>query len=57
VLHAFPDAKLVACDQQVVDEARGHTSPAAMASWNSRFAGQLPQSPAVPALASSLART
>jgi glyoxylase-like metal-dependent hydrolase (beta-lactamase superfamily II) len=53
VLDAFPDARLLASDQQVVDEARGQTSPKAMASWNSRFAGQLPQSPAVPALASS----
>jgi len=53
VLDAFPDAELIACDQQVVEEARGQTSPRAMASWNSRFAGQLPQSPAVPALSSS----
>ena len=53
VLDAFPDAQLMACDQQVVDEARGQTTPAAMASWNSWFAGQLPQSPAVPALTSS----
>jgi hypothetical protein len=43
----------MACDQQVVDEARGQTTPAAMASWNSRFAGQLSQSPAVPALTRS----
>ena len=53
VLDAFPDAQLIACDQQVVDDARGQTTPAAMASWNSRFAGQLPQSPTVPALTSS----
>src|SRR3954470_13135168 len=53
VLDAFPDAQLMACDQRVVDEARGQTTPAAMASWNSRFAGQLSQSPAVPALTSS----
>ena len=39
----------MACDQQVVDEARRQTSPTGMASWNSRFAGQLSQSPAVPA--------
>jgi len=53
VLDAFPDAQLIACDQQVVDEARGQTTPKAMASWNARFAGQFSQSPAVPALASS----
>ena len=52
-LDAFPEARLMACDQQVVDEARGQTTPAAMASWNSRFAGQLPQSPAVPAVTRS----
>jgi glyoxylase-like metal-dependent hydrolase (beta-lactamase superfamily II) len=53
LLDAFPDAQLMACDQQVVDEARGQTSPAALASWNSRFPGQLPQSPAIPALTPS----
>jgi glyoxylase-like metal-dependent hydrolase (beta-lactamase superfamily II) len=53
VLDAFPGAQLMACDQQVVDEARGQTTPKAMASWNSRFAGQLSQSPAVPALTAS----
>jgi glyoxylase-like metal-dependent hydrolase (beta-lactamase superfamily II) len=53
VLDAFPDAQLIACDQQVVDQARGQTTPAALASWNSRFAGQFSQSPAVPTLASS----
>jgi glyoxylase-like metal-dependent hydrolase (beta-lactamase superfamily II) len=53
VLDAFPDAQLMACDQQVVDEARGQTGPKAMASWNSRFAGQLSQSPAVPTLTGS----
>ena len=54
VLDAFPDAQLVACDQQVVDEARGQTTPEAIAHWNSWFpAGQFSQSPAVPALANS----
>ena len=53
LLDAFPDAQLMACDQQVVDEARGQTTPERLACWNSRFAGQLPQSPAVPALTSS----
>jgi len=54
VLDTFPGAQLVACDQQVVDEARGQTTPQAMASWNSRFAGQFSPSPVVPVLASSL---
>jgi glyoxylase-like metal-dependent hydrolase (beta-lactamase superfamily II) len=53
VLDAFPDAALLACDQQVVDAARGQLSAKAMASWNSRFPGQLPQSPPVPELAGS----
>ena len=53
VLDAFPDAQLMACDQQVVDEARRQTTPKVMASWNSRFAGQFSQSPVVPTLTSS----
>jgi glyoxylase-like metal-dependent hydrolase (beta-lactamase superfamily II) len=53
VLDAFPGAQLIACDQQVVDEARGQTTPTAIASWNSRFGEQFSQSPAVPALASA----
>lgn len=53
LLDAFPAAKLMASDQQVVDEARGHTSPGFMAFWNYWFAGQLPESPVVPALTSS----
>ena len=53
VLDAFPGAQLVACDQQVVGEARGQTAAKVMASWDSRFAGQLSQSPAVPALTNS----
>jgi glyoxylase-like metal-dependent hydrolase (beta-lactamase superfamily II) len=53
VLDTFPGAQLVASDQQVVDEARGQTTPEAMALWNSWFAGQFSQSPAVPTLASS----
>jgi glyoxylase-like metal-dependent hydrolase (beta-lactamase superfamily II) len=54
VLDAFPDAQLTACDQQVVDEARSQTTPEVMASWNSRFPGQLSQTPAVPVVTSSL---
>jgi glyoxylase-like metal-dependent hydrolase (beta-lactamase superfamily II) len=53
VLDAFPGGQLIACHQQVVDEARGQTTKGAMASWNSRFAGQLSQSPAIPTLTSS----
>jgi len=53
VLGAFPGAQLMASDQQVVDEARGQTTPGAMAIWNTWFAGQFPQSPVVPALTSS----
>ena len=53
VLDAFPDAQLMACDQQVVDEARDSTTPERIAFWNSLFAGQFSQSPVVPALASS----
>src|SRR6266566_4319865 len=53
VLDAFPGAQLVACDQQVGGEARGQTTAKVMASWNSRFAGQLSQSPVVPALTNS----
>lgn len=53
VLDAFPDAELVACDQQVVDEARRQTTPEVMARWNTRFPGQLSPSPGVPVLTSS----
>jgi glyoxylase-like metal-dependent hydrolase (beta-lactamase superfamily II) len=53
VLDAFPGAQLMACDQQVVDEARGQTTAKVMARWNSRFAGQFSQSPVLPALAGS----
>jgi glyoxylase-like metal-dependent hydrolase (beta-lactamase superfamily II) len=53
VLDAFPGTPLIACDQQVVDQARAQTTPKAIASWNTRFAGQFSQSPAVPVLAGS----
>jgi glyoxylase-like metal-dependent hydrolase (beta-lactamase superfamily II) len=53
VLDAFPGAQLVACDQRVVDAARGQIIPKVMASWNSRFTGQISQSPQVPVLAGS----
>jgi glyoxylase-like metal-dependent hydrolase (beta-lactamase superfamily II) len=53
VLDAFPEAQLMACDQQVVDEARSQTTPEVMATWNSWFAGQFSLSPVVPALTSS----
>ncbi|WP_433379940.1 MBL fold metallo-hydrolase [Actinoplanes sp. CA-142083] len=48
LLDAYPESRLIACDRQVVDEARGQTSPAAMQRWNAFFAGQLPASPPVP---------
>ena len=53
VLEAFPDARLVACDQQVVDEARRQTTPQGMRNWNTWFAGQFSQSPVAPSLTSS----
>jgi glyoxylase-like metal-dependent hydrolase (beta-lactamase superfamily II) len=52
-LDAFPGAPLMACDQRVVDEARGQTTPEGMASWNSWFAGQFSPFPVLPALTSS----
>src|SRR5438045_1160680 len=51
LLEAFPHVQLMACDQQGVDEGLGQAKPTALASWNSRFPGQLTQSPAIPDLA------
>jgi glyoxylase-like metal-dependent hydrolase (beta-lactamase superfamily II) len=53
VLAAFPYARLIAADQQVVDEARAQVTPAGMTNWNTWFAGQVSQSPATPVLADS----
>jgi glyoxylase-like metal-dependent hydrolase (beta-lactamase superfamily II) len=53
VLEAFPDAQLIAIDQQVVEDARGQTTPEVMAHWTSWFPGQLPTSPVLPALTRS----
>ncbi len=53
VLDAFPEAPLLASDQQVVDDARADASPEHLAFWDSLFAGQFPQNPVVPALATS----
>jgi glyoxylase-like metal-dependent hydrolase (beta-lactamase superfamily II) len=53
VLEAFPEAQLLACDQQVVDDARSQATHEAITRWNAWFAGQLSRSPAVPTLASS----
>ena len=53
VLDTFPDAQLLACDQEVVDEAQHQTAPDEMAIWDSWFAGQFSRSPAMPALTSS----
>src|SRR6478752_3454887 len=40
VLEAYPDIQLMACNQQVVDEARASILPQHLAFWNSLFAGQ-----------------
>jgi glyoxylase-like metal-dependent hydrolase (beta-lactamase superfamily II) len=48
VVDAFPGSRLVTCDQRVVDEARGQTTPGSMARWNALFPGQLPASPPIP---------
>jgi glyoxylase-like metal-dependent hydrolase (beta-lactamase superfamily II) len=53
VLEAFPDAHLLACDQEVVNEALGQTAPEVMALWDSWFTGQFSRSPAMPALSGS----
>lgn len=53
VLDAFPDARLIACDQQVIHDARDQTGPEAIAHWNSWFGGRLPPSPILPSLAGS----
>ena len=53
VLEAFPDAQLLASDQEVVDEAHDQTSPDVMTVWDSWFAGQFSESPAMPELTSS----
>ncbi|GAA0947959.1 MBL fold metallo-hydrolase [Virgisporangium aurantiacum] len=54
VLDAFPDARLLASDQQVVDEARAQTTPGALARWNAWFPGrQVTDAPATPVLAGS----
>lgn len=52
VLEAFPDARFVACDQQVVDEAHRQTTPEGMSNWNAWFPGQFSQSPVAPSLTS-----
>ena len=52
-MDAFPGAQLVACDQQVVDDARAQTTPKVMANWKSGFPGQISQSHTVPALTDS----
>jgi glyoxylase-like metal-dependent hydrolase (beta-lactamase superfamily II) len=53
VLDAFPGCRLIACEQQVVEESRNQITPAAMARWNSWFAGQLAPSPPLPELSGS----
>ena len=51
VLAAFPGLRLIACDQQVVDEAQRQTTPTGMTSWNTWFPEQVSQAPTVPRLA------
>jgi glyoxylase-like metal-dependent hydrolase (beta-lactamase superfamily II) len=53
VLDVFTGALLMAGDQQVVDEARGQTTPEAMKRWNAWFGGELAQDPDLPVLAES----
>lgn len=53
ILAAFPEARLIASDQQVVDEARGQATAAGMTNWHALFPGQVTQSPATPVLAGS----
>lgn len=53
VLDAFPGSRLIACDQRVVDVARGQTTPQVMARWNAQFAGQLTPTPRTPVLTES----
>src|SRR6201999_1877365 len=51
LLAAFPGARLIASDQQVVDEAGRQTTPAGRTTWHAWSPGQLSQSPAAPVLA------
>src|SRR5262245_27833899 len=53
IMAVFPAARLVASEQQVIDEARQHTTPEVLTSWNSWFAGQFPDHQVVPSLAPS----
>jgi glyoxylase-like metal-dependent hydrolase (beta-lactamase superfamily II) len=53
VLEAFPDARFLACDPQVVDAAHHQTTPEGMTNWNTWLPGQFSQSPVAPSLASS----
>jgi glyoxylase-like metal-dependent hydrolase (beta-lactamase superfamily II) len=53
ILAAFPDARLIASDQRVVDEAGAQATPRGMKNWNTWFPGQVSGSPAVPVLADS----
>lgn len=53
VLDAFPEARFLACDRQVVDAAHRQTTPEGMTSWNTWFPEQFSQSPVAPSLARS----
>jgi glyoxylase-like metal-dependent hydrolase (beta-lactamase superfamily II) len=47
-LAAFPDARLVAATQDVVDDAANQITPEYLSVWNSWFAGQFDPSPRLP---------
>ncbi|MFF5297427.1 MBL fold metallo-hydrolase [Paractinoplanes globisporus] len=48
VLGAYAGSRLIACDQQVVDEAVRQTGAEVMARWNALFPGRLAATPPVP---------
>jgi glyoxylase-like metal-dependent hydrolase (beta-lactamase superfamily II) len=47
-LAAFPNARLVAATQEVVDDAARQIAPELLALWNSWFAGQFDEHPVLP---------
>jgi glyoxylase-like metal-dependent hydrolase (beta-lactamase superfamily II) len=50
VLADFPDAQLIACDQQVVDAAASQAAPEHLTTWDKWFTGRFDRSPVVPVL-------
>jgi glyoxylase-like metal-dependent hydrolase (beta-lactamase superfamily II) len=47
-LAAFPDARLVTLSPEAADDAQQQATPEGLAVWNSWFAGQFDENPAVP---------